>query len=420
MTLPNAETIHRVQFPNGMVVLVYETPHTQSVVLSGSLPAGSIYHAPEEGGLAALTSGGLMRGTIHRDFDQIHSTLEDIGADLDTTYGVHKMGFGGKALAEDLPTLIDVLADVIRNPTFSEDQIERLRGESLTWLKYRQQNTQWLASRTFRQMVYPKTHPYHYSARGTLETLPTITLEQIRTFHQQYYGARGMILVIVGAVRAADAVEIVARYFADWDNPHQPPVRQLPSIDLRPAGQQQMIGVPGKTQSDIIMGTLGPSRTAPDYHAANLANSILGQFGMMGRIGDVVREREGLAYYAGSQLEGGYGPGAWRFSAGVDPANVQRVIDLIRQEIHRMVTEPVSVDDLADNQSYFTGRLPLQLESNDGIAGILHSMEAYQLGLDYLATYRDTIYRLTPDDLLRAAQRYLDPDNLVISIAGPS
>jgi zinc protease len=252
-----------------------------------------------------------------------------------------------------------------------------------------------------------------------MDTLPTITVDEIRAFHRSQYGARGMTLAVVGAIKAQAVIDTVSHYFADWHNPDQPAIAQLPTIDVIPDAQQHEIGVSGKTQTDIVLGRLGPSRTADDYHAANLANSIMGQFGMMGRIGDAVREREGLAYYAGSQLEGGYGPGAWRFSAGVDPANIERTVYLIREEIRRIVSEPVDAEDLADNQSYFTGRLPLQLESNDGIAGILHSMEAYQLGLDYLETYRDRIYRLTTDDLLRAAQRYLDPDNLVVSVAGP-
>jgi zinc protease len=177
--------------------------------------------------------------------------------------------------------------------------------------------------------------------------------------------------------------------------------------------------VPGKTQSDLVIGSLGPSRYAEDYQAANLANSVLGQFGLMGRVGEAVRERSGLAYYAYSRLEGGFGPGGWSVSAGVNPANIERAIELCAGEIRRLASEPISAEDLADNQSYFTGRLPLQLESNEGIAGTLQIMESYELGLDYLLRYRDIIYGLTVDDVLAAASRYLNPDALVISMAGP-
>jgi zinc protease len=141
---------------------------------------------------------------------------------------------------------------------------------------------------------------------------------------------------------------------------------------------------------------------------------------MMGRIGDVVREQMGLAYYAYSSLEGGQGPGAWSVNAGVNPQNVERAIEAIRAEIARLIAEPVTEEELADNQAYFTGILPLQLESNEGLAGTILNIETYDLGLDYLLTVRDHIRALTREDLLAAARHYWKPDALVISVAGPN
>ena len=229
-----------------------------------------------------------------------------------------------------------------------------------------------------------------------------------------------MIVVIVGAVKAADAIEIVRARFEDWTNPDQP--HRAAAARCRAgarATQRAVVALPGKTQSDLVLGVPGPSRFSPDYQAASLANSVLGQFGMMGRIGKSVREELGLAYYAYSQVEGGFGPAPWSVAAGVNPANVELAIDRIRDEIRRLVSEPVSEDDLADNQAYHVGHLPLQLESNEGIASSLRNIETYNLGLDYLVNYRDMIYSLTRADLLNAAKRYLNPDALVIGIAGP-
>src|SRR5262249_29712807 len=159
------------------------------------------------------------------------------------------------------------------------------------------------------------------------------------------------------------------------------------------------INVPGKSQSDIVLGVAGPPRLADDYRASTVVNSILGQFGLMGRIGDEVREKRGLAYYAYSSVEGGHGPGSWSVSAGVNQA-----IEAIAGEIRRITSEPVTEEELSDNKSYFTGHLPLQLESNEGIAGTLLSIATYDLGLDYLLTVRDKINALTRDDLLAAIQ----------------
>lgn len=418
-SLPGPDNITRVVLDNGIVVLVYENFVAQSVVINGSLEAGSLYESPEKSGLASMTASALMRGTKNRDFDALHSSLEDIGADLDIGAGTHSTGFSGKALAEDLPVLIDILSDALRYPVFPAGQVERLRGETLTGLQYRQQDTRYRASRAFRENLYPAHHPYHYSTRGTLETIPGISISDMNAFHQKHYGPTGFIITIVGAVKAQDAVEIVRAKLGDWQNPQQPPVPALPELAPVEETRRVSVNLPGKTQSDIVMGVLGPSRYADDYRAATLVNSILGQFGMMGRIGDEVREKQGLAYYAYSGLEGGHGPGAWSVSAGVNPANVQKAIDSIVKEIERITTEIVSDEDLSDNKSYFTGHLPLQLESNEGIASSIHHMESYQLGLDNLITFRDKINALTKEDLLKAIQHYWNPEAFVVAVAGP-
>jgi zinc protease len=127
----------------------------------------------------------------------------------------------------------------------------------------------------------------------------------------------------------------------------------------------------------------------------------------------------GLAYYAYSRLEGGEGPGAWQVMAGVSPENVSLTIEKAQAEIERLCNELVSEEELDDNQSYFTGRLPLRLESNSGIANILEALERYDLGLDYLANYTQTIRTISREDILSAAQRYLRPERLVISVAEP-
>lgn len=418
-SLPGPHNITRVALDNGITVLVYENYAAQSVVLAGSLRSGSLYEPPALNGLASITTRALMRGTETRDFDAINSALEDIGADLDIQAGVHRSNFFGKSLAEDLPTLTGVLADALQRPTFPSAQVERLRGEIITGLKIRQHDTRYRANRAFHELLYPPEHPYHRSVRGTLDTVPALSIEAMRDFHRTRFGPAGMIVVIVGAVPAADAIEFVRRAFENWGNPDQPDAPPLPAVPLPQQTRRQFVPVPGKTQSDLVLGTVGPARGAPDYYAATLANSVLGQFGMMGRIGDKVREELGLAYYAGSSLDAGLGAGPWSVSAGVNPANVEPALEAIVTELDRLIREPVSEQDLDNVQSYYTGRLPLQLESNEGIAGTLVNIETYGLGLDYLLRYRDTIMRLTREDLLAAARRYLNPNALVVAVAGP-
>ena len=166
------------------------------------------------------------------------------------------------------------------------------------------------------------------------------------------------------------------------------------------------------------MGAVGPSRYHPEFLAAALGNNILGRFGMFGRIGSQVREAAGLAYYAASSLAGGPGPGAWKAIAGVNPVNIDRAIDLIRDEIRKFVTNGVTQEELTDNQAYFIGSLPLQLESNEGVAGGLIHVERYGLGLDYYQRYPELISSISREQVLEVAKEFLSPDDMVIVIAG--
>ena len=416
---PHSGSISRVKLDNGLTLLVYENAAVRSVNIMGSIHAGSVYESPDKSGLASLTALALMTGTANRNFDDIHSALEDIGAELAVRGYVHKIGLFGKSLAEDLPRLLEIANDALRQPVFPAEHIERLRGERLTWLQYRSFDTRYRAAKAMRETLYPQPHPYHYGTHGTEETTAAISRGDLTRYRETHFGPRGMILVIVGAIQTDEVIQQVTELFGDWQNPHQPAVAAVTAPDKLVSGQRQFVSVPGKTQSDIKMGAVGPARGAADYLPAQLANSILGEFGMMGRIGKNVRERKGLAYYAFSQLGGGHGPDPWSVSAGVSPDNVELALDSIMEEIERLINETVSDDDLADNQSYFTGRLPLRLESNEGIASHIHSMESYGLGLDYLADYKDSIYRITKEDLLKAARNYLKPAEMATAIAGP-
>ena len=156
----------------------------------------------------------------------------------------------------------------------------------------------------------------------------------------------------------------------------------------------------------------------PDYLAASIGNNILGQFGMMGRIGDSVREKAGLAYYASTSVNAWIEAGSWEVSAGVNPANVNKAIDLIIKELERFCSEPVTQSELEDSKSNYIGRLPLSLESNGGVANSILNLERFNLGLDYLQRYPGLVNEITPEAILEAARHYIDPQKLIIVSAG--
>jgi zinc protease len=415
---PGPDDVTRVVLPNGIVVLARENFSSPATVFDGNLLVGSLDEPLTQSGLAGFTASCLMRGNEKRNFGEIYETIESIGARLSIHGGTHTSGFGGKSLAEDLDLMLSMAADALRHPTFPPEQVERLRGEIMTGLAIRAHDTGYMASTTFDELLYGD-HPYGRDDDGTPESIQAITRDDLINFHKTYFAPQGMVITIVGAVKAPEAVALVEKHFGDWSaaRPERPP---LPPASRLTATARKHIPIPGKSQCDVVLGCVGPQRSAGDFLHARMANNIFGVFGMYGRLGDVVREKHGLAYYAYSQVTGGLGPGPWQIVAGVNPKNVELAIDLITKEMKRLTSTKVSAAELADNQSFFVGRLPLQLETNEGVAGMIASMEQYNLGLDYLRRYPALIKAITREQVQAAAQNYLDPERYAVAVAGPT
>jgi len=417
-SLPGTKDVYRVTLSNGITVLARSSFNSPSVSMGGYLPAGSIFETDEKLGLADFVSSSLMRGTQTRTFDAIYNELESVGASMGFDSGVHNVSFGGRSLVEDFPLLLKLLSESLLAPTFPKNEIERLRVQMLTGLAIREQDTSDMAAMAFDRMLF-EGHPYSRPGDGFVETVQSITRKDMQEFHRRYFGPKGMVIAIVGAIDPKKAAEAVENVLGGWQVPGQVAAPALPAHKPVKKTVTHHHVLEGKSQSDLVIGMIGPKRKDPEYFSASLGNSVLGQFGMMGRIGDVVREKSGLAYYASSSLNAGTGPGSWEVSAGVNPKNLKKAIDLIEKELRRFVKSGVTKEELADSQENYIGRLPLSLESNSGVAGAILNMERYDLGLDYYQQYEGMVRSVTRADVLETARKYIDPDRLVISTAGP-
>lgn len=418
VSLPGADDIHRATLSNGITILCRSNYNSPSVVITGYMQTGSLYEPDDKLGLADFVCSSLMRGTVKRNMQQIYDSLESVGAGFGYDSGTFTSSFSGRALAEDFPLLLNTLSETIRYPSFPKDHTERLRAQLLTGLAIRAQDTADMSDLVFDELLF-EGHPYSRPDDGWPETIKAITRRDLQRFHQRTFGPRGMVMAVVGAMEPKKAVEMVQRVLGGWKNPDQ--LKQLSIPDQPPLKQMKKRHhqIPGKTQSDVVIGTLGPRRKDSDYLAAALGNSILGQFGLMGRIGDVVREKSGLAYYASSSLSAGTGPGSWTVSAGVSPVNVAKVSALIISELDRFVKNGISKQELAENQDNFVGRLPLSMESNGGVAGALMNIERHALGLDYYREYEGRIRSVRRHEIQAVAAKYIDPQRLAIAVAGP-
>jgi len=417
-SLPGPENILRRQLDNGITILARENFNSPVVVINGYLTAGSLYEPETKLGLSIFASLALMRGTSQHTFQEIYDLLETAGASLGISGGTHLTSFRGKALVEDFFLLLELFDESLRSPIFPIDQVERLRSQILTGLAIKAQDTAEMASQAFDQVLYAG-HPYSHPDEGTPETISNIQVEELVSFHQKHYGPRGMVITIVGAIEAERAAAEVTEIFSNWVNPEQPSPIDLPSPPILSRRERRQVTIPGKSQADLLIGACGPVRRSPDFLAAALGNSVLGQFGLYGRIGQSVRENSGLAYYALSNLSGGIGPGPWYASAGVAPENIERVIQLILKEFDRFTCEPVTQEELEDSKANFIGSLPISMETNSGVAGAILNLERYQLGLDYYLLLPNLLQELTPEIVLETARCYLNTETMAVAVAGP-
>lgn len=411
--------IQRTVLGNGVVVLGHQTDAVPMVALRASMIAGSAYETDPLAGLASITGSLLIRGTESRSFEQLSEETDSLGIALNVDPGRWTVQLSVRALSEDFPRAVEIMVDVLRRPTFPEAELEKLRGQVLTGLREQANNTAVVAARRFYELAYPEGHPYHRWPVGSEQTISGLTRDDAVAFYRQHYRPQALTVSVVGAVAFEEAVKRLEATLGDWPALGEPVQFEVPAVTGPAKPERQDIFVAGKTQSDIVMGLPTLSRKDPDYYALSMANLILGQLGLMGRLGEDVRDRQGLAYHVGSDLQAGLGPSPWVVSAGVNPANVQRAIDSITKEVERWRNELVSESEIEHAKSYLTGRLPLALESSAGVARMLIDIEFFDLGLDYLRRYPGIVNALTRERLRDAARRWVQPEQVVTVVAGP-
>jgi zinc protease len=307
----------------------------------------------------------------------------------------------------------------VLRPTFPGEELERLRGQVLTELGEMEDNTRVVAERTWRELAYPSTHPYSRLTIGNAASVQKVSREELDAFHTAWYGANQSTLIVVGDVPFDEAASATQRYLGDWPGARIERVEEsLPASDL-PARELREVDMAGKTQGDIAVGVPTLDRTSPDYYALSFANHILGRMYFMGRFGEKVRDEQGLAYYAYSEVHASYGRGGWVVRAGVNPRNIDKALDSIRVELDRFLADGPTETEQLDGVSSLLGSLPRQLETNEGAAAAMGEIELYNLGLDYLEQFPEIIRSLTREQVTETARRWILPEHLVTAIAGP-
>jgi zinc protease len=412
-----AAEVTRSVLPNGLTYLVKTLPGSGAVAIHGYMKAGVIFDDGQPG-LARFAGSALIRGTARRTGPQIAEDLDALGASLSVAPGIEVTSLSARSLAADLPVLLAIAAEVLTEPAFPPDEIERVRSELITSIRVNDLDTRQVAERAFRRLAYPAGHPHAQRPDGDEHVVARLSSGDLLGFHARHYRPGAAIIAVVGDVDPGWAADLAGAAFGSWRANGTWVMPVFPASKPPDGLLKEEIAVPGKSQSDLVLGLPGIVRADPEYYAVMMANLLLGQLGMMGRIGQSVREKQGMAYYAFSDLRAGLLAGPWWVRAGINPANVDRAIAAILHEVKELQADGPAPDELADARAYLTGSLAVRLETSQGVAQTLADIELFGLGLDYLERYPSIINGTSRDAIVRAVRRF-PLEAYALAVAGP-
>jgi zinc protease len=408
----------RQVLPNGVTVLAKETRTTPAVTLYAGVHAGTIYDPPDAPGLAHFVSRTIDRGTAAYTADQLAEELDSRGVSLGVTLNRHVISVICTCLVEDFDSVLALLAEIVMRPTFPATEVETRRGEIVTLLRQDEDNPATVAAEAMMRLLYGETHPYGRPVRGTPAVVEAVDGPRLQRFHAERFQPGSLSLAVVGDIDAARAADTAADVFGAWK---AAPLRQpvVPGIPSATARRVHVLPMMNKAQADIAYGFTTILRADPRYYAYWLMNNILGQYSLGGRLGDSIRERQGMAYYAFSSIDANVIPGPLMVRAGVNPANVERAVASIDEELAKMAADGPTEREMAESKQYLIGSMPRTLETNIGIATFLQTSEFFGLGLDYDVRLPGLLQAVTREDVHAAARDVLLPSRAAVAVAGP-
>ncbi len=403
---------------NGLKVLLVPDRSTPTVTLTGYIQAGTAFDSDAKAGLAGLTAANLMNGTKTKDALTIAKTLADRGADLGFSATREGVSIGGNSLASDLPTLIQVLGDVMENATFPANELELSQQRALTGLKVALDTPSVLAQRTFQQTIYPDNHPFHVFP--TAASLKSITRADVAQFYQEHYEPDTMVLTLLGDFDPDQVRSLLENQLSRWKASGKPPQIKYPPVEL-PAKIIRLNPVlPGKTQSITFMGYKGIDRKDPRYYAAVVLNEIVGGNTLSSRLGNEIRDRLGLTYGIYSSFQAGKHAGPFIIEMQTAPEDAQRAIASTLTLLQQIHNQGVSAAEVQAAQRSITSSYIVSLANPDDLASRILMNEVYGLGEDELRQFLQQIRAVTLAQVNQADKELIQPNKFVVVTAGPA
>jgi zinc protease len=415
-----ASRVTRLQLPNGATLLTLGNTATPTFSLRGSLRAGSYFEPRDKPGLARITAEMLERGTLRRTKFEVAGELEAVGAQTGFSADPFAVNVAARALSKDLALVLSTLAEELREPAFPADELEKLKQQTVAAIKEQQASTGHRAYERLTGLIFERTNPYYvHPGERLIESINSITVEDVRGFYAERYGGRSLILSVAGDVDAREVSGQFEEAFGSFAGP------ESVHIDVADPSQQnrtlrEVVLLKDKASVDILIGSAAPlRRDSTDFYAALLANSALGESTLSSRLGLQVRDLEGLTYGINSRFRApSLAAGPWYVGVSVNPQNVEKAINSALGVIRDYVRNGIRPDELANEKSSAIGSFKVSLATNGGLARALWNAEFYNLGLDYIDRYPEIIQAVTVQEVNAAIRKYFRPDHLTIVIAG--
>ena len=404
---------------NGVSIVVAENTTGPTITIRASMKAGAMRDSDEKAGIANFVGQMLEHGNRNKNVYQIAEGFDFLGANLktDTDYLVTSLTVNG--LKKDAGTFISLLAEIFQNPSFPQSEVEKVRMERLTELRQEADDTQLVADQILRERIYPPGHPFRRKVEGTVKSVERLKSQDLLSFYMRYYRPDHLTVCVAGDIKPEAVFQLVEKSFGSWSAKGAPDSFSLPSVAPGLGGGEQVVTMKNKSQCDIAFGFPSISIRSPSYYPMLVLNQIFGQAGLGGRLGDRIRDQEGLAYYAYSSFDASLCEGPFVIRAGVNPERVDRTVTVMKEEIEKLKAQGVTEMEVKAAKRYLILSLPIQLESNEGIARTLERIELFQLGNDYLQRYADLIEGVKMDNVLDCARTRLSFDQAALVIAGP-
>nr|MCE2803444.1 insulinase family protein [Gemmatimonadota bacterium] len=418
---PSAMPIQPALFPpfvegtllNGMRLLVVTNRKQPVLSLTLSIPAGGVYDPATRVGLSEMMAGLLTKGAGSRSADQIAAAIEGVGGSIGASSGSETITVNASVLAADRQLAFDLLADVVMRPTFPATEVELLRKQTLSSLALAKSQPSSIASRFFAKGLYGE-HPYGRSADEA--SVGAITREELVAFHGQRVRPGQALLVIAGAIDAAEARVMTEAAFGAWSG------ATLTAAAPRPAPQRMtseilLVHRPGSVQANLVVGNTTWPPTDTRSYALTLANQVLGG-AADARLFSILREEKGWTYGAYSSVSRRKQLGNFSATAEVRNAVADSALVELLAQMRKMGTTPVPTAEFEQQKQALVGQFPLAIETADAVASQVANARLLGLPTDYVQTYRQRLAAVTPAQAQAAARAAIRADAAYIVAVG--